>query len=40
MCIKLKLFENVFSLSIIDEESMFNVKKILNTIIAEKTKTK
>ena len=37
---KLKLFENVFPLSIIDEESMLNVKKILNTIIAEKTKTK
>ena len=33
---KLKLLKGASSLSIVDEESMNNVKKILNTIIAEK----
>jgi len=35
---KLKLFKNALPISILDEESMNNVKKILNTIIAEKAK--
>ncbi|MDD4358423.1 MAG: GTPase ObgE [Candidatus Pacebacteria bacterium] len=33
---KLKLFKNTLPISILDEESMNNVKKILNTIIAKK----
>lgn len=35
---KLKTFKNAFAISIIDQESMDNVKKILNSIIAEKIK--
>ena len=35
---KLKLFKSAFTISIIDEKSMDNIKKILNKIIAEKVK--
>lgn len=36
---KLKLFKNAFSLSIIDDESMENIKKILNNVIKQKTRS-
>ena len=36
---KLKLFKNAYPLSIIDEESITHIKKILNNVISKKTRS-